>query len=262
MANDSTIKAGSWARGLSIHHGLENRRSAAHSACVWRGQRGRSKITDQNRYVSRLTPSQSIFKQTKAQLSDRFPALSAVWSVGSRWRVHPGILRCGVHGQRQRQHVPGIAADGEVVIGEKTTLEDGRRQMHCEVSGLRRRAKTEAEVIQVSRLSVLSAFACGALPPPKPVASLSLAGPTHAPHRRHIAQKPQPVGDIVPGDPEAYGLWASFEIKSCSPEIVTGFAHAGRTIGIAGVAAQTQRGVLFVDSADQSGALYLAVRCV
>jgi acetyl-CoA carboxylase carboxyltransferase component len=148
----------------------------------------------------------------------------------------------------------------EMVIGEKTTLEDmGGARMHCEISGCGDvLAKSDEEAIAFAR-RYLQFFPdhCDGQPPCCPPAE--------------PGKDPAELGHIIPTNQNApFDMYAlierlvdadSFlEVKSLfARELITGLARlAGRAVGVVASQPQVKGGVLFVDSADK-GARFIAL---
>ena len=113
MANDPTVKAGSWGP-KTVEKILRIQEQALRHGCRWstwstpraRGSPIRSRC-------SRAAAAPAASSTTRCRLSRRGAAgLRAVRPVRGRRRVHPGLLRRRDHARRQRLDVPGLAAHG------------------------------------------------------------------------------------------------------------------------------------------------------
>ena len=146
MANDSTVKAGSWGKRTveKIIRIQETAREAARArSSTWSTRRARA-----SPIRSRCSPgaaARGASSTTRCSSRGRVPAdLSALRPVGGGRRVHPGVLRRGGDGRRQRQHVPRLAAHGrDGHRREGDARGDGRRQDALLGVGLRRRARQD-----------------------------------------------------------------------------------------------------------------------
>jgi acetyl-CoA carboxylase carboxyltransferase component len=141
----------------------------------------------------------------------------------------------------------------EMVIGEKTTLEDmGGARMHCEVSGC-------ADLLATDEPSCLLAARDYLAYMPQNAESAAPAATSAEPGSS------QRVDDFLPENQnQAFDMFALidvladagtfFEIKKrYAREIITGFARlGGRAVGIVANQPKWKGGVLFVDSADKA----------
>ena len=94
--------------------------------------------------VPRAARGGSHLPQPGAALRLGAPAVPALRPLGGRRRLHPGLLRRGVHGRGQREHVPGLSADGR--DGDRSDHDarrDGRRAHALLGVGLRRSARED-----------------------------------------------------------------------------------------------------------------------
>ena len=113
MANDPTVKAGSWgARTVEkIIRIIELARKHEHPIIYLVDSAG-ARITDQvDLFPGRRGAGKIFYNQVQA--SGTHPAdLLPVRAVGRRRRLHPRLLRRRVHGRRERLDVPRLAAHG------------------------------------------------------------------------------------------------------------------------------------------------------
>ena len=258
MANDSTIKAGSWgARTVEKIIRIQETAGRLRIPLVYLVDSAGARITDQIDMFPGRRHAGRIFNN-QVQLSGSIPQLCLLFGPSAAGGAYiPAFCDVVFMVSGNASMYLGSPRMTEMVIGEKTTLEEmGGAKMHCEVSGCGDLlAKTEAEVIAKCRdyLSYLPSHAGGALPPPKEGASLS-----PRPDARRIDDilpknhnQSCDIGQVI----EALVDQGSFfEIKKLfAKEIVTGFARlAGRTIGIVASQPKHKGGVLFVDSADKA----------
>ncbi|HNF96478.1 MAG TPA: acyl-CoA carboxylase subunit beta, partial [Pseudomonadota bacterium] len=258
MANDSTIKAGSWgARTVEKIIRIQETAGRLRIPLVYLVDSAGARITDQIDMFPGRRHAGRIFNN-QVQLSGSIPQLCLLFGPSAAGGAYiPAFCDVVFMVSGNASMYLGSPRMAEMVIGEKTTLEEmGGAKMHCEVSGCGDLlAKTEAEVIAKCRdyLSYLPSHAGGALPPPKEGASLS-----PRPDARRIddilPKNHNQSCDIVQVIEALVDQGSFFEIKKLfAKEIVTGFARlAGRTIGIVASQPKHKGGVLFVDSADKA----------
>ena len=258
MANDSTIKAGSWgARTVEKIIRIQETAGRLRIPLVYLVDSAGARITDQIDMFPGRRHAGRIFNN-QVQLSGSIPQLCLLFGPSAAGGAYiPAFCDVVFMVSGNASMYLGSPRMTEMVIGEKTTLEEmGGAKMHCEVSGCGDLlAKTEAEVIAKCRdyLSYLPSHAGGALPPPKEGASLS-----PRPDARRIddilPKNHNQSCDIVQVIEALVDQGSFFEIKKLfAKEIVTGFARlAGRTIGIVASQPKHKGGVLFVDSADKA----------
>ena len=150
MANDSTVKAGSWgARTVEkILRIQETRRAPARADGLPR-RLGRRAHHRPGPDVPGPPRRRAHLPQPGAGSRAGPAGLPALRAVGRRRRLHPGLLRRRVHGRGQRLHVPRLAAHGRDGDRREATLEEmGGARMHCSVSGCGDfLAKTDEEAI-------------------------------------------------------------------------------------------------------------------
>ena len=143
MANDPTVKAGSWgARTVEKIIRIIELARKRELPIVYLVDSAGARITDQvELFPGRRGAGKIFYNQVQAVGPDPAGVLP-VRAVGGRGRVHPGVLRrrCSWSEQNASMYL-GSPRMAEEVIGEKVTLEEmGGARMHCEVSGMRRPA--------------------------------------------------------------------------------------------------------------------------
>ena len=145
MANDSTVKAGSWGkRTVEKILRIQERAERLQVPLVYLVDSAGARITDQIEMFPGRRGAGRIF-HNQCRLSGLVPAgLPALRPVGRRRRVHPGLLRRGLHGRGQREHVPRLAAHGrDGDRPEDDARGDGRRAHALLGLGLRRPARED-----------------------------------------------------------------------------------------------------------------------
>jgi acetyl-CoA carboxylase carboxyltransferase component len=255
MANDSTVKAGSWGRRtvekiLRIQETARDLRAPLFYLVDSAGAR----ITDQVEMFPGRRGAGRIF-YNQVHLSGQIPQICLLFGPSAAGGAYiPAFCDVVVMVEGNASMYLGSPRMAEMVIGEKVSLEEmGGAKMHCSVSGCGDvLCKTEDDAIAWARryLGYLPVRA-GELPP------------------RAAAKPPKSSGkrieEIVPADEnKAFDMMAVInelidegswcEIKQLfAREILTGFARIdGRVVGIVANQPKWLGGVLFVDSADKA----------
>ncbi len=255
MANDSTIKAGSWG-ARTVEKIIRIQENAARLKCplFYLVDSAGARITDQVDMFPGRRGAGRIF-YNEVHLSGVVPQVCLLFGPSAAGGAYiPAFCDIVVMVDGNASMYLGSPRMAEMVIGEKVTLEEmGGAKMHCSVSGCGDfLAKTEAEAIEIGKTYVrLLPDNFGQKPP-----AIAARAPKSSGKR---------VEEIVPADQNKpfdikllitelvdEGSW--FEIKQLfAQEIVTGLARIdGRTVGIVANQPKYKGGVLFVDSADKA----------
>ncbi len=255
MANDSTVKAGSWGR-RTVEKILRIQETARdlQAPLFYLVDSAGARITDQIEMFPGRRGAGRIF-YNQVQLSGQIPQICVLFGPSAAGGAYiPAFCDVVVMVDGNASMYLGSPRMAEMVIGEKVTLEEmGGAKMHCSVSGCGDvLCKTEEDAIAWARryLGYLPART-GEQPP------------------RIEAKAPKSSGkrieEIVPTDEnKAFdmmsvihelideGSWC--EIKQLfAREMLTGFARIdGRVVGIVANQPKWLGGVLFVDSADKA----------
>jgi methylmalonyl-CoA decarboxylase subunit alpha len=254
MANDPTVKAGSWGpktveKILRIQETAANLRvpmvylvdsagaRITHQVDMFPGRRHAGRIFYNEVMLSGLVPQVCLLFGPSAAGGAYIPAFcDIVVMVEGRASMYLGSPRMA-----------------EMVIGEKTTLEDmGGARMHCEVSGCGDvLVQSDEEAIDVAR-RYMQYFPNHCDSPPE---ALPASDPAKDP--RELARV-IPTNQNVPFDmfdliERIVDANSFLEIKALfAKELITGLARlGGRTVGIVASQPKVKGGVLFVDSADK-----------
>lgn len=255
MANDSTVKAGSWG-ARTVEKILRIQETAARLKCplFYLVDSAGARITDQIDMFPGRRHAGRIF-YNEVHLSGAVPQVCLLFGPSAAGGAYiPAFCDIVVMVDGNASMYLGSPRMAEMVIGEKVTLEEmGGAKMHCSVSGCGDvLVKTEAEAIEVGRAYVrLLPDNCSQQAPRVPAKAPKASG--------------KRIGDIIPNDQNKpfdmhaliaelidEGSW--FEIKKLfAQEIITGFGRInGRTVGIVANQPKYKGGVLFVDSADKA----------
>jgi len=258
MANDSTIKAGSWGK-RTVEKILRIQETAIRLRIpmLYLVDSAGARITDQIEMFPGRRGAGRIFYH-QVQMSGVVPQVCLLFGPSAAGGAYiPAFCDVVVMVEGNASMYLGSPRMAEMVIGEKVTLEEmGGAKMHCSVSGCGDvLCKTEDEAIAFARryLSYLPSRAGEAPPQAEPSAS------------RAPKAQVKPLAEVIPADEnKSFDMMAvidavidegSFcEIKKLfAREILTGFARIdGRPVGIVANQPKWLGGVLFVDSADKA----------
>jgi acetyl-CoA carboxylase carboxyltransferase component len=255
MANDSTVKAGSWGR-LTVEKILRIQETAARLKCplLYLVDSAGARITDQVDMFPGRRGAGRIF-HNEVHMSGVVPQVCVLFGPSAAGGAYiPAFCDLVIMVDGNASMYLGSPRMAEMVIGEKVTLEEmGGAQMHCSVSGCGDvLCKSEPEAIEAAKryLSYLPSY-FGQLPPAKAAVAPAASG--------------KKVEEIIPVDQnkpfdmmllirELIDAESWFEIKKLfAQEILTGFARiGGKPVGIIANQPKYKGGVLFVDSADKA----------
>ncbi len=255
MANDSTVKAGSWG-ARTVEKILRIQETAAQLKCplLYLVDSAGARITDQIDMFPGRRGAGRIF-YNEVGLSGQVPQVCLLFGPSAAGGAYiPAFCDIVIMVDGNASMYLGSPRMAEMVIGEKVTLEEmGGAKMHCSVSGCGDiLVKTEPEAIEVAKryLSYLPGNFTQA--PPKAEA-------------KPAKKSGKKIEEIIPADENKpfdmhaliaelidEGSW--FEIKKLfAQELITGFARIdGRVVGIVANQPKYKGGVLFVDSADKA----------
>lgn len=255
MANDSTVKAGSWGR-RTVEKILRIQELAARLRVplLYLVDSAGARITDQIEMFPGRRGAGRIF-YNQVQLSGQIPQVCLLFGPSAAGGAYiPAFCDIVVMVEGNASMYLGSPRMAEMVIGEKVTLEEmGGAKMHCSVSGCGDvLVKTEDDAIAFCKhyLTYL----------PSHFEEMPPIAPTRAPKKSG-----KRLEDIVPVDEnKAFdmmtvideiideGSWLEIK-KLFAKEVLTGFARIdGRAVGIVANQPKWLGGVLFVDSADKA----------
>jgi acetyl-CoA carboxylase carboxyltransferase component len=255
MANDSTIKAGSWGkRTVEKILRIQETATKLRVPMLYLVDSAGARITDQIEMFPGRRGAGRIF-YNEVQMSGVVPQVCLLFGPSAAGGAYiPAFCDVVVMVDGNASMYLGSPRMAEMVIGEKVSLEEmGGAKMHCSVSGCGDvLVKSEDEAIAFCKryLSYL----------PENFENLP---PTAAPRAPKSSGKK--IEEIVPADENKFfdmmavikeiideDSWC--EIKALfAREILTGFARIeGRVVGIVANQPKWLGGVLFVDSADKA----------
>ncbi len=254
LANDSTVKAGSWGwRTVEKMIRLLEQAGKLSIPVYYLIDSAGARITDQLEMFPGRRGAGKIFN-LQCRLSGHVPQICVLFGPSAAGGAYiPAFCDVVIMVEGNASMYLGSPRMAEAVIGEKVTLEEmGGARMHCSQSGVGDvLAANEEEAIALGRhyLSYM----------PQNFRSAIATTETKAP----IA--PLDVEKILPPNPnQAYDIikiieglvdeGSFFEMKKLfARELVTGFARmGGKVVGIVANQPKVKGGVIFVDSADKA----------
>jgi acetyl-CoA carboxylase carboxyltransferase component len=254
MANDSTVKAGSWgARTVEKIIRIIEVAYRTGVPMVYLVDSAGARITDQvDLFPGRRGAGKIFHSQVRA--SGSIPQVCALFGPSAAGGAYiPAFCDIVVMVEGNASMYLGSPRMAEMVVGEITTLEEmGGAKMHCTVSGCGTHlVKTEPDAIDVVRrhLSYLPSSWQGSppvAPSAEPKAGIDLRAMVPSEERKAYDMRRYVAGIVDEASFfEIHALWAR--------ELVVGFARLdGHTIGIVANNPMQKGGVLFVDSADKA----------
>ena len=255
MANDSTVKAGSWGkRTVEKILRVQERAERAGVPLVYLVDSAGARITDQIEMFPGRRGAGRIF-HNQVRMSGRVPQVCLLFGPSAAGGAYiPAFCDIVVMVEGNASMYLGSPRMVAKVIAQDTTLEEmGGARMHCTISGCGDLlVATEPEAIAAARayLSYLPS-SCDELPPvAAAVAPLASCDDLEA---QIPAQENKPF-DMLRVIERIVDADSSFEIKALfAPELITSFARIdGRPVGIVANQPKRKGGVLFVDSADKA----------
>ncbi len=253
MANDPTVKAGSWgARTVEKIVRLTELALKHELPVFWLVDSAGARITDQVELFPGRRGAGRIF-YNQVRLSGRVPQICCLFGPSAAGGAYiPAFCDIIIMVEGNASMYLGSPRMAEVVIGEIATLEEtGGARMHATVSGSGDNlAHDDADAIEQAK-RYFSYFPVNAFSEPPPTES-------YEPERVFTPQ-------LVPVD-DKYGYdmhhvidalideGSFFEVKPLfAPELIVGLGRLdGRPIGIVANNPLQKGGVLFVDSADKA----------
>ncbi len=253
MANDPTVKAGSWG-ARTAEKILRIQEKALDLSCpiFYLVDSAGARITDQvEMFPGRRGAGKIFYNQIK--LSGRVPQICLLFGPSAAGGAYiPAFTDIVIMVEHNASMYLGSPRMAEMVIGEKVTLEEmGGARMHCTVSGVGDLlAKDEVEAIEWGRQYISYMPANWQESPPfrTPVPSQGGSWERVIPENQNM---PFDMNQVIVRLVDV-GTW--FPIKPLfAPEILTGLARIdGRAVGIVANQSKVKGGVLFVDSADKA----------
>jgi methylmalonyl-CoA decarboxylase subunit alpha len=255
MANDSTVKAGSWgARTVEKILRIQETVARTHCPLLYLVDSAGARITDQVKMFPGRRGAGHIFRN-EVLLSGDVPQVCLLFGPSAAGGAYiPAFCDFVIMVDGNASMYLGSPRMAEMVIGEKVSLEEmGGARMHCSVSGCGDMlVKTEDEAIAAARLYLSYLPSSFAEAPPMA-------------ESREPDRSGRSVEEIIPIDQnkpfdmlalvrELVDAGSFFEVKKLfAQEVITGFARiGGRVVGLVANQPKYKGGVLFVDSADKA----------
>lgn len=254
MANDSTIKAGSWgAKTVQKILHIQEKALEHRLPMFYLVDSAGARITDQVEMFPGERHAGRIF-YNEVRLSGIVPQICLLFGPSAAGGAYiPAFCDIVIMVEGNASMYLGSPRMAEMVIGEKISLEEmGGARMHCSESGCGDiLVKTEEEAITSAKryFSYLPTnwqelppvTESRDIPPGKPISEIVPLNQNKAFNMHDL------IGRVIDE-----GSW--FEIKKLfAKELLTGFGRInGRVVGIVANQSREKGGVLFVDSADKA----------
>jgi acetyl-CoA carboxylase carboxyltransferase component len=253
VANDPTVKAGSWgARTVEKIIRITERALIEELPIFWLIDSAGARITDQVALFPGRRGAGKIF-HNQVKLSGKVPQLCCLFGPSAAGGAYiPAFCDVVIMVDGNASMYLGSPRMAEVVVGEKVSLEEmGGARMHTEISGCGDLlAVDDADAIEQVQLLFSYLPTCWRESPPEvePVPPAVLLDDSSVPAAEQI---PFDIHTIVDGILDAESF---FEIKPAyAAELVVGFGRIeGSPVGIVANNSAVRGGVLFVDSADKA----------
>jgi len=255
MANDSTVKAGSWgARTVEKIIRIQETAGRLRIPLVYLVDSAGARITDQLEMFPGRRHAGRIFSN-QVRLSGAIPQICLLFGPSAAGGAYiPAFCDVVFMVDKNASMYLGSPRMAEMVIGEKVSLEEmGGARMHCEISGC-------GDLLAPDERSCLEAARVYLTFMPERAGEAPIPSAARAP--RPGARR---IDEILPANQnQAFDVHAVldalvdegsfFEIKRLfARELVTGFARLeGQPLGIVASQPKWKGGVLFVDSADKA----------
>ncbi|MBD1224260.1 acyl-CoA carboxylase subunit beta [Virgibacillus halodenitrificans] len=255
MANDSTIKAGSWGkRTVEKIIRIQETAEKMEIPMLYLVDSAGARITDQIEMFPGRRGAGKIF-HNQIKLSGRIPQVCLLFGPSAAGGAYiPAFSDIVIMVDGNASMYLGSPRMAEKVIGEKVSLEEmGGAKMHCSVSGVGDvLVKTEEDAIAYAK-NYLSYFPKNFRHKPAQI----------EPKKEQTIEKS--IKDIIPENQNApfnmhdlikkiidEGSFCEIK-KKFAPELITGLARVdGKSVGIIANQPRMKGGVLFPDSADKS----------
>jgi acetyl-CoA carboxylase carboxyltransferase component len=254
MANDSTVKAGSWgARTVEKIIRIQETAGRLRIPVFYLVDSAGARITDQIDMFPGRRHAGRIFRN-QVRLSGAVPQICLLFGPSAAGGAYiPAFCDVVFMVDGNASMYLGSPRMAEMVIGEKVTLEEmGGARMHCEVSGC-------GDFLMKDETSCLAAARAYLAYLPQRAGEVPAAVPARPPRAGRR------IDDLLPAkETQAFDMFElinalidedSFcEVKKLfARELITGFARiGGRTVGVVANQPKWKGGVLFVDSADKA----------
>ncbi|HZY75424.1 MAG TPA: acyl-CoA carboxylase subunit beta [Jatrophihabitantaceae bacterium] len=253
VANDPTVKAGSWgARTVEKIIRVTERALTEELPIFWLIDSAGARITDQVALFPGRRGAGRIFHNQVA-LSGKVPQICCLFGPSAAGGAYiPAFCDIVIMVEGNASMYLGSPRMAEMVVGEKVTLEQmGGARMHASVSGCGDNLATDdADAIEQAKLFFSYLPTCWREPAPdaEPEPPATALTDDVVPAAESV---PFDMHDVIDGLVDADSF---FEIKPLfAGELITGLARIdGQPVGVVANNSAVRGGVLFVDSADKA----------
>ncbi len=253
MANDPTVKAGSWgARTVEKIVRLTDIALRDNLPVFWLVDSAGARITDQVELFPGRRGAGRIF-YNQVRLSGKVPQICCLFGPSAAGGAYiPAFCDIVIMVEGNASMYLGSPRMAEMVIGEKASLEEtGGARMHCSVSGCGDNlAADDADAIEQAKayFSYLPSHWSQSPPVYEPVAPVAELDDTVVPAEETAGYDMHRLIDRLV-DAESF-----FEVKPLfAPELVVGFGLMdGEPVGFVANNPMIKGGVLFTDTADKA----------
>lgn len=254
MANDATVKAGSWGwRTVEKIIRIQETAGRLRVPLIYLVDSAGARITDQVEMFPGRRGAGKIF-HNQVQLSGYIPQICLLFGPSAAGGAYiPAFCDIVIMNEGKSSMYLGSPRMAEMVIGEKVTLEEmGGARMHCTVSGCGDILVTSEEEA-VIRCKDYLRYMPANCDEHTPLLSAIESGGIGKNLEEIIPEKENVPFDMYQVIDRLVDKDSFFEIKKLfAPELITGFGRlGGRAIGIVANQPKVKGGVLFVDSANK-----------
>lgn len=254
MANDSTVKAGSWgARTVEKIIRIQETAEKNKIPMLYLVDSAGARITDQLDMFPNRRGAGRIF-HNQVRLSGFIPQICVLFGPSAAGGAYiPAFCDVVIMVEGNASMYLGSPRMAEKVIGEKVTLEQmGGARMHCSVSGCGDvLATNEKEAIQEAR-RYLSYFPANFTA--EAITMEAIDAKVGRTLEEIIPENQNAPFDMYEAIDALIDEGSFFDVKKLfAPEIITGLARIeGQAVGIIANQPKVKGGVLFIDSADKA----------
>ena len=254
MANDPTVKAGSWgARTVEKIIRIQETAARLQTPLFYLVDSAGARITDQiDMFPGRRHAGRIFYNEVR--LSGQVPQICLLFGPSAAGGAYiPAFCDIVIMVEGNASMYLGSPRMVEVVVGEKVSLEElGGARMHCTDSGC-------GDLLVADDAGAIAAARAYFSYVPSTFTERPPAG------QARDAAEGKPIGEIIPAEPQRgydmrriidaladEGSW--FELKKLfAKELITGLMRLdGQTVGVVANQPMQKGGVLFIDSADKA----------
>ncbi|MFC4076546.1 acyl-CoA carboxylase subunit beta [Salinithrix halophila] len=255
MANDSTVKAGSWgARTVEKIIRIQETAEKMRVPLIYLVDSAGARITDQiEMFPGRRGAGRIFYNQVK--LSGMIPQVCVLFGPSAAGGAYiPAFCDTVIMVDKNASMYLGSPRMAEMVIGEKVSLEEmGGARMHCSVSGCGDVLAADEEEAIASARRYLGYFPSNWEERPLRTVGKEPSAAARKPSEIVPDNQNTPF-DMMELIDSLVDKGSFYEMKKLfARELITGFARLdGQPVGIIANQSKVKGGVLFVDSADKA----------